>query len=73
MRYVTIDENKIVYHERKTENPFYYEIQSDIAKLGQKMLEDGTFVDVPIEPTTPQPTLEDKVNYLYYKSIGVIQ
>lgn len=27
----------------------------------------STFEDI-----TPQPTLEDKVNYLYYKSIGVI-
>lgn len=28
---------------------------------------------VPVEIVpTPQPTLEDKVNYIYYKSMGVI-
>jgi len=31
-----------------------------------------SIVPQPIEPKTPQPTLEDKVNYLYYKATGVI-
>lgn len=43
-----------------------YELQpneyfSDKGLMGQKMLEDGTFVDVPKEPETPQPTLEDQI------------
>lgn len=25
-----------------------------------------------IEPEEPQPTLEDKINYIYYKNMGVI-
>lgn len=29
-------------------------------------------VVIAIVPATPQPTLEDKVNYLYYKTMGVI-
>lgn len=26
----------------------------------------------PIEPTEQAPTLEDKINYIYYKNMGVI-
>lgn len=31
-----------------------------------------TPVPVEIEPPAPQPTLDDKVNFLYYKAMGVI-
>lgn len=74
MRFVKLDENNIVVGIRNGKDLVDGEIQSDIGKLEQIMKEDGTFIDIdaPIEEVTPQPTLEDKVNYLYYKSMGVI-
>ena len=48
------------------------EIQSDIGELGQIMQPNGTFTDPEPESATPQPTLEDKVNYLFYKAKGLV-
>lgn len=72
MRYIKLDENNRVVAVRKAKSIVEGEIQSDIGEQGQIMQEDGTFIDAPIEPIETQPTLEDKVNYLYYKATGVI-
>lgn len=46
-------------------------IQNDVAKLNQVLQPDGTFITPVIEQNT-EATFEDKINYLYYKSMGVI-
>ncbi|MBG9548385.1 hypothetical protein [Cytobacillus firmus] len=43
----------------------------DRSLLGKKY-EDGAFVDVPPQEVVPQTTLEDKINYIYYKQMGAI-
>lgn len=53
-----------------TENDLIYEVTE---------YENGTIVKslksqetIPIDPPTPLPTMEDKINYIYYKNMGVI-
>lgn len=45
---------------------------SDDGELNQRLLEDGTFVDVQQPEVEPYPSLEDKVNFLYYREMGLI-
>lgn len=71
-RYIILDINNIVTSERFGPEIAEGEIQSDIGELGQIMQPDGTFITPEPEPIVPMPTLEDKINYLYYKSKGVI-
>lgn len=71
-RYIILNESNEVTSVRYGETAVDGEIQSDTGEIGQIKQSDGTFVK-PIPPQiTPQPSLEDKVNYLYYKSKGVI-
>jgi hypothetical protein len=70
MRFIKLDENNIVTSTRVGVEIIEGEIQSDLGECGQIMQTDGTFV-WPDSPA-PIPTLEDKVNYLYYKGMGVI-
>lgn len=72
MRFITLNKNNRIIGIRFGEKIVEGEIQSDIGELGQIMKENGTFIDVTNEKVEPQPTLEDKVNYLYYKSKGLI-
>lgn len=74
MRYITLDTNNKVISVRNGPSIAAGEIQSDTGELGQVRQPDGTFT-TPVPPTTPEPTeptLEDKINYLYYKTKGVI-
>lgn len=48
------------------------EIESATGDIGQLIQQDGTFIDPVPTQTTPEPTLEDKINYIYYKQMGVI-
>ena len=71
-RYIVLNENNIVTSERFGPEIAKGEIQSDIGEIGQIMQPDGIFITPEPELIIPTPTLEDKVNYLYYKSKGVI-
>ena len=72
MRFIRLDENNKVVGIRIGKKIVDGEIQSDIGELGQIMQPDGTFTDPEPESATPQPTLEDKVNYLFYKAKGLV-
>ena len=69
-RYVVLNEDNMVVSIRWANEIVEGEIESEAGELGDIMQPDGTFITP--EPPAPQPTLEDKVNYLYYKSKGVI-
>ena len=71
-RYVKVDENNRVTSIRLGKSIVDGEIQSDTGELGQIMQPDGTFITPDIELVEPVPTLEDKINYIYYKQMGVI-
>ena len=47
---------------------------SEIGDIGQIKQSDGTLSHHQIEPVEPNlaPTIEDKINYIYYKQMGVI-
>ncbi len=80
MRVIKIINNLVV--EVKTMLDSYQlqenEIQSDIGEVGQILQADGTFITpapTPVsgsESVLQNPTLDDKINYLYYKGLGVI-
>jgi len=72
MRFIRLDENNKVVGIRIGKKIVDGEIQSDIGELGQIMQPNGTFTDPEPESATPQPTLEDKVNYLFYKAKGLV-
>ncbi len=71
-RFIILNENNIIMGIRYAQSIVDGEIESVIGEIGQIMQSDGTFIDEPIEPTEPQITLEDKINLLYYKSLGVL-
>lgn len=71
-KYIILNEDNMVVSIRWANEIVEGEIQSDIGELGQIMQPDGSFITPEPEPVVPMPTLEDKVNYLYYKSKGVI-
>lgn len=48
------------------------EIQSNSGELGQLLQEDGTFINPQSTQINLETTLEDKINYIYYKQMGVI-
>lgn len=71
-RFILTNDQNVVISVRYGDEKVVGEIESMNGDLGQVMQADGTFIDPVPSQETPQPTLEDKVNYLYYKSLGVI-
>lgn len=71
-RYIRLDESNKVIGIRFGVAIVEGEIQSDTGGIGQIMQPDGTFITPEPETIESVPTLEDKVNYLYYKVMGVI-
>ena len=71
-KYIILDENNEVKNIRFGTSIVDGEIESDIGEIGQVMQPDGSFITPETEPVEPQPTLEDKINYIYYKQMGVI-
>lgn len=55
MRFITLDENNKIIAIRFAQSIVDGEIQSDAGEVGQIMQADGTFIDAPIEPISPQP------------------
>lgn len=72
MRFIRLDANNKVIGIRIGKSIVEGEIQSESGELGQIMQQDGTFITPEPEPTEQHPTLEDKINYIYYKQMGVI-
>lgn len=74
MRVITLENKTIISVKNVSEGYTLQEneLETELGELGQIMQEDGAFITPTLVEVTPQPTLEDKVNYLYYKSIGVI-
>lgn len=76
MRVITLDTNKIIIAIKNVEDNYVLEVnetKTDLGELGQIQQADGTFITpTPVTPTTTEPTLEDKINYIYYKNMGVI-
>lgn len=48
------------------------ELKSDIGEIGQVQQSDGSFTDSPPTQAAPETTLEDKINFIYYKQMGVL-
>lgn len=71
-RYITINEKNAVTGVRYGYSIVEGEIESEAGELGQIMQEDGTFITPEPEQIDEIPTMEDKVNYLYYKAKGLI-
>lgn len=71
-RYITLDDNNIIISIRCGNERVGNEILSDKGEIGQKLLEDGTFVDVEQEEVKEEISMEDKINYIYYKLQGGI-
>lgn len=72
MKFIRIDENNKVVGIRFGVEMVDGEIESELGELGQIMQPDGTFISPEPEPIELVPTLEDKINYLYCKEMGVI-
>jgi hypothetical protein len=75
MRVITIDENNKVREIKDVGKNYIFDandIQSESGEIGQIMQPDGTFITPEPVPIEPQTTLEDKINYIYYKQMGVI-
>lgn len=72
-RFIRLDANNKVVGDRWGTSIVDDEVQSETGEIGQIMQADGSFITPTPTNTPAQPTLEDKVNYLYYKSMGVIQ
>jgi len=75
MRVITLDSNKKIISVKNVDEDYVLEsndIISEIGDIGQVQQEDGTFITPEPTPTQPQTTLEDKINYIYYKEMGVI-
>ncbi|WP_010293523.1 hypothetical protein [Clostridium senegalense] len=73
MRFITLDKNKIVISIRYGTEGVCNEIISEHGELGQQMLEDGTFIDIEEDTNSNNEiTMEDKINYIYYKLQGGI-
>lgn len=67
-----VAETSAIYNQHLENPPINYILVQDTSMLWHKY-ENGIWSTESYEPiVTPQPTLEDKVNYLYYKSMGVI-
>lgn len=56
VRFVKLNQFNIVEEIREGAYAEMGEIESETGQIGQRMLEDGTFVDVPIEPIETTPT-----------------
>ena len=75
MRIITLDSNKVITSVKDVGDNYVLgtnDLISDIGEIGQIQQNDGSFITPTLVVSTPQPSLEDKVNYLYYKSKGVI-
>lgn len=75
MRAIKLDENNKVIGVKESTNDFTLDdgfFVSEIGAVGQIMQSDGTFINIPTPAPAPTPSIEDKVNYLYYKSKGLI-
>lgn len=73
MRVITLDGNIVVSVKNVTDGYILgvNEFKSEVGEIGQILQQDGTFIDPEPVPVEPQPTLEDKINYIYYKQMGV--
>jgi len=72
MRFIILDSSNKIIATREGTTAVIGELQSDNGELGQIMKPDGTFITPVPDTVTPQPTLEDKINFIYYKQMGVI-
>lgn len=75
MRVITLDINNMVVGVKNVGENYTLqpnEFISDLGEIEQIKQTDGSFITIAPELETPQPTLEDKINYLYYKQMGVI-
>lgn len=75
MRIITLNESKKIIGVKEVRDDYLLqenEIESSVGEIGQIMQQDGTFITPEPTPVDPQPTLEDKINYIYYKEMGVI-
>lgn len=61
MRFIILDKNNIVISVRHGKEILDGEIESELGEINQKMLADGTFVNVKPVPVEPQPTTEDRL------------
>ena len=72
MRFITLDGTKKVVGIREGPGIVEGEIQSDTGELGQILQSDGTFITPVLEEEVMFLTWEDKLNFLYYRGLGVI-
>ncbi|WML35335.1 hypothetical protein [Clostridium sp. OS1-26] len=74
-RILTLDDNKKVISLKFVGDDYVLQpndLETNEGDIGQIMQEDGTLIAPPQVVPEPEATLEDKINYLYYKTMGVI-
>lgn len=75
MRVITLDTNKKVIGTKTVGENYILQtndLVSNIGEVGQVRQIDGSFITPTPTAEIPQITFEDKINYLYYKSMEVI-
>lgn len=75
MRVITLDSNNTVISVKTVGDAYAMQsgdLVSDSGDIGQVQQQDGTFTTPEAIVPPEVPTQEDKINYLYYKSMGVI-
>ncbi len=70
-RFICLDEDAKVISVRLGAEILEGEIESTTGECGQIRQTDGIFITP--EPALPtEPTIADKINYIYYKNRGII-
>lgn len=75
MRVLTFNDSNVVISIKNVTEGYQLqknEIESELGELGQIKQEDGTFIDTEPPQAKPETTLEDKINFIYYKQMGVL-
>lgn len=75
MRIIRVDENRVVTTVKVVGEAYILsegDIISELGEIGQTMVSSEKFIDPTPSQLSPEPTTDDKINFLYYKAIGVI-
>lgn len=74
-RYIKLNDDSIVVAIRYGSEIVFGELKSELGEIGQKRLPDGTFVDEPKPEPIPSTelSLEDKIDFIFYKLKGGVQ
>ena len=63
-RFITLNDNNAIIIIREGNVKGENEIESDNGQMGQIMQPDGTFIDTEPEPSEPQKSIEERLEYI---------